>query len=173
MIPGNSQNSFALFRMLVFFKFWQSVAATKPVSTLTQIIGDKDDGTTITKLKKQHISDRRSEEDPLGIRNLADDVVADQETARGGEHPDEDKLQERRQPPGDEDPPLNEPRLQKHYDRDLNDVDGVDVFSECRLDAPGGVPAMLANDEQGNADADSHKRFPKRIEKRGDVRGGH
>ena len=41
------------------------------------------------------------------------------------------------------------------YDRDLNDVDGIDIFSECGLDAPCRVPAMLANDEQGNADADS------------------
>jgi hypothetical protein len=77
----------------------------------------------------------QSEDESFRIGNLADDVVADQETECGGEHPNEGKLQERRQPPGNEDAPLNEPPLKEQYDRNLNEVDGVDVFSECRLNA--------------------------------------
>ena len=47
----------------------------------------------------------QSEEESFRIRNLADDVVADQETECSGEHPNEGELQERRQPPGNEETP--------------------------------------------------------------------
>ena len=36
----------------------------------------------------------QSEDDPVGIRNLADDEIANKETKRARKHPDEDKLQE-------------------------------------------------------------------------------
>jgi hypothetical protein len=39
-------------------------------------------------------------------------------------------------PPGMRRRPPNEPPLKEKYDRNLNEVDGVDVFSECRLNAP-------------------------------------
>jgi len=61
---------------------------------------------------------------------------------------------------------LNESTLKEEYDRDLNEVDGVDVSCECRFDAPGGVPTVLENDKQARADADSQKRLPERIQER-------
>ena len=53
---------------------------------------------------------------------------------------------------------LNEPRLPKQYDRDLNDVNGVHIFGKGCLDAPGYVPPMFKNDEHTRADADGWER---------------